>query len=113
MGAPRALGETLVARTPAHNTTALGVLGTPRRCRPACGRRATARTPTESFRPHDRRESKITNDRGNQEIPGEVSADARHHSPGSPWRGMGRRRAEGAKKPAPSSAGRLGLSSLV
>ncbi|MFE7131667.1 hypothetical protein ACFVIM_12460 [Streptomyces sp. NPDC057638] len=59
------------------------------------------------------RASKITNDLDNHENPVEVSANARHHSPGYTMARYGRRRAEGAKKPAASSAARIGLSSLV
>ncbi|MFD7734516.1 hypothetical protein ACFV6F_29575 [Kitasatospora phosalacinea] len=67
----------------------------------------------EDFRLHDLRASKITNDLDNKENPVEVSANARHHSPGYTMARHGRRRAEGAKKLAASSAGRIGLSSLV
>ncbi|MFE3945846.1 tyrosine-type recombinase/integrase [Streptomyces sp. NPDC059118] len=68
---------------------------------------------SENFRLHDWRASKITNDLDNHENPVEVSANARHHSPGYTMARYGRRRAEGAKKLAASSASRLGLSSLV
>ncbi|GHE98034.1 hypothetical protein GCM10018785_72890 [Streptomyces longispororuber] len=67
----------------------------------------------EDFRLHDWRASKITNDLDNHENPVEVSANARHHSPGYTMARYGRRRAEGAKKLAASSAARIGLSSLV
>lgn len=67
----------------------------------------------EGFRLHDWRASKITNDLDNHENPVEVSANARHHSPGYTMARYGRRRAEGAKKLAASSASRIGLSSLV
>ncbi|MFJ6123792.1 tyrosine-type recombinase/integrase [Streptomyces griseoviridis] len=67
----------------------------------------------EDFRLHDWRASKITNDLDNHENPVEVSANARHHSPGYTMTRYGRRRAEGAKKLAASSAARIGLSSLV
>ncbi|WP_282205252.1 tyrosine-type recombinase/integrase [Kitasatospora fiedleri] len=67
----------------------------------------------EDFRLHDLRASKITNDLDNHENPVEVSANARHHSPGYTMARYGRRRAEGAKKLAASSAGRIGLTSLV
>ncbi|MFE5853719.1 hypothetical protein ACFQ61_10960 [Streptomyces sp. NPDC056500] len=67
----------------------------------------------ENFRLHDWRASKITNDLDNHENPVEVSANARHHSPGYTMARYGRRRAEGAKKLAASSASRIGLSSLV
>lgn len=67
----------------------------------------------ENFRLHDWRASKITNDLDNHENPVEVSANARHHSPGYTMARYARRRAEGAKKLAASSASRLGLSSLV
>ncbi|MER6047780.1 hypothetical protein ABT168_09990 [Streptomyces sp. NPDC001793] len=56
---------------------------------------------------------KITNDLDNHANPVEVSANARHHSPGYTMARYGRRRAEGAKKPAASNASRLGLSSLA
>lgn len=62
---------------------------------------------------HDWRASKITNDLDNHENPVEVSANARHHSPGYTIARYGRSRAEGAKKLAASIASRLGLSSLV
>ncbi|MEV7215046.1 hypothetical protein AB0O31_18380 [Kitasatospora cineracea] len=67
----------------------------------------------ETFRLYDWRGSKITNDLDNHENPVEVSANARHHSPGYTMARYGRRRAEGAKKLAASSAGRIGLASLV
>ncbi|MFI2619348.1 tyrosine-type recombinase/integrase [Streptomyces sp. NPDC018584] len=67
----------------------------------------------DNFRLHDWRASKITNDLDNHENPVEVSANARHHSPGYTMTRYGRRRAEGAKKLAASSAARIGLSSLV
>ncbi|PHQ48493.1 hypothetical protein BLA24_29480 [Streptomyces cinnamoneus] len=67
----------------------------------------------ENFRLHDWRASKITNDLDAHENPAGVSADARHHSPGYTMARYGRRRAEGAKKLAASSAARIGLSSLV
>lgn len=67
----------------------------------------------EDIRPHDWRASKITNDLDHHENPVEVPADARHHSPDSTTAPCGRRRAEGAKKPAASSAARLGPSSLI
>ncbi|MYX25788.1 hypothetical protein GTY75_03725 [Streptomyces sp. SID8381] len=66
-----------------------------------------------NFRLHDWRAPKITNDLDDHETPGEVSANARHHSPGYTMARYGRRRAEGAKKLAASSASRIGLSSLV
>ncbi|MFD5562720.1 tyrosine-type recombinase/integrase [Kitasatospora griseola] len=67
----------------------------------------------DDFRLHDWRASKITNDLDNKENPVEVSANARHHSPGYTMARYGRRRSEGAKKLAASSASRIGLSSLV
>ncbi|MFB7473221.1 tyrosine-type recombinase/integrase [Kitasatospora sp. NPDC056184] len=67
----------------------------------------------EDFRLHDWRGSKITNDLDNHENPVEVSANARHHSPGYTMARYGRRRAEGAKKLAASSASRIGLGALV
>ncbi len=67
----------------------------------------------DNFRLRNWRASKITNDLDNHENPVEVSANARHHSPGYTMARYGRRRAEGAKKLAASSASRLGLSSLV
>ncbi|MFF0296436.1 hypothetical protein ACFYST_22320 [Kitasatospora sp. NPDC004614] len=65
------------------------------------------------FRLHDWRAEKITNDLDDKENPVEVSANARHHSPGCTMTRYGRRRAEGAKKPAASSASRIGLLSLI
>ncbi|MFI1868098.1 hypothetical protein [Streptomyces jumonjinensis] len=80
----------------------------------ACRRTARNRLHLpESFRLHDWRASKITNDLDAHENPVEVSANARHHSPGYTMARYGRRRAEGAKKPAASSASRISLSSLV
>ncbi|MFJ2605013.1 hypothetical protein ACIO13_08510 [Streptomyces sp. NPDC087425] len=67
----------------------------------------------DNVRLHDWRASKITNDLDNHENPVEVSANARHHSPGYTMARYGRRRAEGAKKLVASSASRTGLSSLV
>ncbi|MFG2678858.1 hypothetical protein [Streptomyces sp. NPDC048392] len=67
----------------------------------------------EHFRLHDWRASKITNDLDAHENPVEVSANDRHHSPGYTMARYGRRRAEGAKKLAASSASPIGLSSLV
>ncbi|MFJ7907534.1 tyrosine-type recombinase/integrase [Kitasatospora sp. NPDC096204] len=67
----------------------------------------------EDFRLHDWRGSKITNDLDNKENPVEVSANARHHSPGYTMARYGRRRPEGAIKLAASSASRIGLATLV
>jgi hypothetical protein len=79
------------------------------RCRTA---RSRLRLP-ENFRLHDWRASRITNDLDAHGNPVEVSANARHHSPGYTMARYGRRRAEGAKKLAASSANRIGLSSLA
>ncbi|MER8100416.1 hypothetical protein [Kitasatospora sp. NPDC094016] len=62
---------------------------------------------------HDWRGSEITNDLDNRENAVKVSANARHHSPGYTMARYGRRRAEGGKKLAASSASRIGLSSLA
>ncbi|WP_153485649.1 hypothetical protein [Streptomyces katsurahamanus] len=86
---------------------------TRRRCPPAGGTARNRLHLPESFRLHDWRASKITHDLDNHENPVEVSANARHHSPGYTMARYGRRRAEGAKKLAASSAARIGLSSLV
>ncbi|MER6770502.1 hypothetical protein ACFVG1_30905 [Streptomyces bacillaris] len=50
---------------------------------------------------------------GGPQDPEKASANARQHSPGYTKTPYGRRRAEGAKKPAASSAARIGLSSPV
>ncbi|GGZ33206.1 hypothetical protein GCM10010387_29170 [Streptomyces inusitatus] len=73
------------------------------------GPRGTAKQP--DFRLRDFRGSKITNDLDNHENPVEVSANARHHSPGYTMSKYGRRRSEGAKKLAASSANRINLGS--
>lgn len=77
-------------------------------------RRARARhgLPAQ-FRLHDWRASKITNDLDAHENPVEVSANARHHSPGYTMERYGRRRKEGAVKLAASSADRIRLSDLT
>jgi integrase len=67
----------------------------------------------EDFRIHDWRHSKVTNDLEAGENPVEVSANVRHHSPGYTMARYGHSRKDGARKLAASSAGRLGLSSLV
>ncbi|KUJ70830.1 hypothetical protein ACZ90_00485 [Streptomyces albus subsp. albus] len=67
----------------------------------------------ENFRLHDWRASRVTNDLDAGENPVEVSANARHHSPGYTMERYGRRRAEGAKKLAASGASRISLSSVV
>ncbi|MCI3929573.1 hypothetical protein [Streptomyces sp. AN091965] len=43
----------------------------------------------------------------------EISVNARYHSPGHTMTRYGRRRAEGAKKTAASSAARIGLAPLA
>ncbi|MEU2515667.1 hypothetical protein [Streptomyces syringium] len=93
-----------------------GEAGGPQDPEKVSARRRTARNRRhlpENFRLHDWRASKITNDLDNHENPVEVSANARRHSPGYTMARHGRRRAEGAKKLAASSAARIGLSSLV
>ncbi|MQS38377.1 site-specific integrase [Streptomyces katsurahamanus] len=67
----------------------------------------------EEFRIHDWRHSKVTNDLEAGENPVEVSANARHDSPGYTMARYGHSRKDGARRPAASGAGRLGLSSLV
>ncbi|MFF5720629.1 tyrosine-type recombinase/integrase [Streptomyces buecherae] len=74
--------------------------------------RRRLRLPAE-FRLHDLRASKITNDLDAHESPVEISANARHHSPGYTMTRYGRRRAEGAKKLAAASANRLGLATVL
>ncbi|QNJ42042.1 tyrosine-type recombinase/integrase [Streptomyces buecherae] len=63
----------------------------------------------ERFRLHDWRHSKITNDLDAGENPVEVSANARHHSPGYTMGQYGHRRATGARRLAAGSARRIGL----
>ncbi|PNE32649.1 hypothetical protein AF335_19220 [Streptomyces eurocidicus] len=63
----------------------------------------------EDFRLHDWRATGINNALDAKENPVEVSANARHHSVGYTLDRYGRRRAEGAKKLAASSASRIGL----
>ncbi|WP_259453998.1 tyrosine-type recombinase/integrase [Streptomyces ginkgonis] len=63
----------------------------------------------DEFRLHDWRASKINNDLDAGENPVEVSANARHGSPGYTMKAYGRRRAEAAKQLAAASAGRVGL----
>lgn len=67
----------------------------------------------EGFRIHDWGHGKVTNDLEVGESPAEVSANVRHHSPGHTMARYGHPRKDGARKPAASGAGRLGLSSLV
>jgi hypothetical protein len=66
----------------------------------------------EDFRIHDWRASLVTNDLDHGENPVEVSAKVRHHSPGYTVARYGNRREEGARKPAASNAGRIGLSAV-
>ncbi|QLE74704.1 hypothetical protein FGW37_26735 [Streptomyces rectiverticillatus] len=61
----------------------------------------------ENLRLHDWRGSKITNDLNAHESPVEVSANARHHSPGYTMERYGRRRPDAAKKPASAGANRI------
>ncbi|MGW4032159.1 hypothetical protein ACWEFL_23085 [Streptomyces sp. NPDC004838] len=67
----------------------------------------------EDFRIHDWWHSKVTNDLEAGENPVEVSADVRQHSPGYTMARYGHSRKDGARRPAASGAGRLGLSSLA
>ncbi|MEU9603727.1 hypothetical protein [Streptomyces sp. NPDC048057] len=93
-----------------------GEAGGPQDPEKVSARWRTARTRLglpKDFRLHDWRASKITNDLDAHENPVEVSANARHHSPGYTMTRYGRRRAEGAKKLAASSAGRINLGGLV
>ncbi|ARZ66845.1 hypothetical protein SMD11_1182 [Streptomyces albireticuli] len=59
------------------------------------------------------RASKITNDLNAKESPVEVSANARHHSPGYTMERYGKRRPDAAKALAGRSAGRIGLARLA
>ncbi|MFI2031372.1 tyrosine-type recombinase/integrase [Streptomyces buecherae] len=63
----------------------------------------------DRFRLHDWRHSKITNDLDAGENPVEVSANARHHSPGYTMGQYGHRRVEGARRLAAGTARRIGL----
>jgi integrase len=67
----------------------------------------------EDIRLHDLRSSYVTNALDARENPVEVSANVRHHSPGSTMARYGKRREEGARKLAASGAGRVGLARLV
>ncbi|WP_183091243.1 tyrosine-type recombinase/integrase [Streptomyces radicis] len=67
----------------------------------------------ESIRLHDLRSSYVTNALDAKENPVEISANARHHSPGYTMTRYGKRREEGARKLAASSAGRIGLARLA
>ncbi|HET6860382.1 MAG TPA: hypothetical protein VFH94_25215 [Streptomyces sp.] len=67
----------------------------------------------DRFRTHDWRHSKATNDLEAGENPVEVSANVRHHSPGYTMAQYGKRRVEGARKPASGTAERIGLEKLA
>ncbi|GAU66693.1 hypothetical protein SSP35_03_03410 [Streptomyces sp. NBRC 110611] len=67
----------------------------------------------EDFRLHDWRGSRITNDLEAGENPVEVSANARHHSPGYTMERYGRRRPDNARRLAASGASRIGLTRIA
>ncbi|MET8566250.1 hypothetical protein ABZV75_38945 [Streptomyces flaveolus] len=62
---------------------------------------------------HDWRHGKVTNDLDVGENPVEVSANVRHHSPGCTTAQYGKRRVEGARRPASGTARRIGLRRLT
>ncbi|WNI14825.1 hypothetical protein [Actinacidiphila sp. ITFR-21] len=67
----------------------------------------------DDFRIHDWPASLVTNDLDNGENPVEVSAKVRHHSPGYTMARYGKRRVEGARTLAASTAGRIGLGTVA